>query len=275
VTADVVYLEEERKQFTVPSLPKKSLGRPIQVFRYRPLDWKDALTLILPGTLAVLVPLLYGFRQYRYAAHFGPVASAHWSRPWYALAALALIIFIFAAILRIRSSRRFISVHPAGLQLGLSRRQTLRWEEIAGVATLAASYHFLGIPLVVRYQGIIYPNTGKPVRLTSAIQNLPDLLSMLKAYLYPRLLPNLKSNLEDGQWLHFGPIAICREGVHLSTRRATKKYDLIPWSSVRRVNVTAGLLVVELSDQPNRKIPVARIPNFELLLQLIDEGVHP
>jgi len=231
--------------------------------------------LILPGSVAVFAPLIYGFSRYSYAiGQFGPVAAERWSRPWYILAVVAALIFLFAAIIRIRTSRHSIAVHQNGLRLLLGQEKYLLWEEIAGVSTQATRYHFLGISFDPNIQGVIYPNTGKPIHLNNAMQNLPELLTLLKAKLYPRLLPHLQTNLNNGQWLHFGPLAIQQKGIILIGRSTPRPTQPIPWSHVTSVNVDSGFLVVELSDQPCLRLPVSKIPNIELLLQLIQPGVN-
>jgi hypothetical protein len=53
--------------------------------------------------------------------------------------------------------------------------------------------------------------------------------------------------------------------------RLFKKQHL--WPEVKRVSVVKGDLVVELVDRSSRRIPIDQIPNFEILLQLIDQGV--
>lgn len=235
----------------------------------------EALTLILPGGLAVLLPLFYGYGRARYGAeHFGVVAAEHWSRPWYILASIACGVFLLVAIIRIRDSRKSIAVHTGGLRLNLAKKQSLLWEQIAGVSTESVRYEFLGIILEPRIRGVIYPNTGKPIRLTNAIQELPELLSVLKAKLYPRLYPDLQANLKSGQWLHFGPLAIQSKGIKHLNRGLLKQDQSIPWSQVKHVDVNSGFLVVELSDQPRLKLPVSQIPNIELLIQLIQLGVN-
>ncbi len=260
---------------TVPPSAKKTLGTLIRVFRYRPLGWMEVLLLILPGGLAVLTPLFYGFRRAQQAAeHFGPVAAEHWSRPWYILAGIAVLVFLLAATLRIRKSRQYIAVYARGLKLNLGERRAIYWEQIAGISTETERYYFLGIISRPRMRGVVYPNTGKVVNLSGAIQDLPELLTILKARLYPRLYPNLLANLQSGQWLHFGPLAIQHKGIKLLNHNLPKQDQPIPWSHVLHVDIDSGFLVVELSDRPGLKVPVSQIPNIELLIQLIQLGVN-
>jgi len=232
--------------------------------------------LILPGLCVVGLPLWYGFMRFRMAqAGYGPVAANLWSRPWYALAIVSLGIFIFVSIVRIRQTWRFVAVYDKGLRLSLKRKQSLRWEEIAGVSMETVRYHLAGIQLGSGYSGVLFPNRGKPIALPGAIQDLPELLTLIKARLYPRLLPHLQANLESGQWLYFGPLAIQKEGIQISGASAFDRKRSVDWAQVERINILSGYLVVELSDKTTHKLPVSKIPNIELLLQLIQTGVNP
>lgn len=259
----------------MPGPEIKQLGRLIRIYRSQPLGWKDFFFLILPGALAVIIPLAYGYTRFR-TAHlgYGPVAAQLWSRPWYVLALVALSVFIVAAIARIQSTRQFVAVHEQGLYLALNRKAMLRWGEIAGVSLKSTRYHLLGKQFKENYSGTLYPNTGKSIHLSDAIQNLPELLSLLKARLYPRLLPHLQANLESGQWLFFGPLAIQKDGLKLTGTGLLSRSQSIAWTQVAHIDVSSGYLVVELSDKTSRKLPVSKIPNIELLLQLIRMGVN-
>jgi len=254
---------------------KKSLGKLIRRFQARPISMWTVFTLLLPGALSVLIPLYYGSARAHYATlHYGPVAAVQWSRPWYGLSILALLVFSYVSVIRITAAHRSIAVFERGVQFSFGRQKSLRWAEIAGLATEMSRYHFFGRPLKMAFRGIIYPNINKPIRLTEAIQDLPELLTLIKARLYPRLLPNLVSNLEKGQSLHFGPLAMRKDGLIWLNKRPASQGQTIPWANMRSVDVVSGFLVVELSDYSRRKLPVSKIPNIELLLQLIQQGVN-
>lgn len=245
----------------------KPLGPIIAVYRQRPLRWFDLLTWGVLGTFAVLFPLAYGnYRAYYGYTHFGPVAATFWSRPWYLLAILALISFIILSIIRLRASRRYIAVHRNGLRLVLETRKTLRWSEIAGIASSITQYQFLGIHLYNRYNAMLYPNIGKPIRLDNALQNHPEFLTYIKAKLYPRLVPLLEKNFSKGQWLHFGTISIQRKMIQLGDQQ-------YQWSQVEQITINSGYLLINFDNQSRHRIPVYKIPNVEILLQLIQQEV--
>ncbi len=253
------------------SVSTKSLGTLIEIHRYRPLKNVDIFTLILPGILAVLCPLGYGayIASYGYA-HYGPVAAQFWSRPWFGLAIIALLIFLTLGIYRLIIARRFVALHQNGLLLNLSKRQRLTWDQIEAISSSTTAKKFLSITLQTRYRGILFPNIGTPIQLDPTIENLPNLLTRIKAKLYPRLLTKLKAELHKGKWLYFGKIAISNTGVRIFD---SAKQDTIPWEHVRHLTIQAGYLLIEQQDSQLIKYKIADIPNLDLLLEIVQSDI--
>jgi hypothetical protein len=260
------------------------IGPQIATYRYKRGVF---FSLLLPGLLGVLAPLAYGIwrMDYAYAKH-GPIAAASWSRPWFQLATLALVVFGILALYRLLLARRFVSVHKMGVRLRLNPFQTrqMRWEQIAGISNTILQDHFLGVRLRTRQKALLFPGTGNALTLREDLENLPELISRLKASLYPRLLPGLKTSFEAGKWLYFGPIAINKQGMRIKRNRtrnwqpesnqpAGNSQAIFTWNRIEHLTVHSGELVVELRDQSPKRIQVSRIPNLELLLQIIQQGV--
>ena len=226
------------------------------------------------GATAVLAPLGYGYSRFVYGyTHFGPVAAVHWSRPWYLLSLFALLAFLLLAFIRLLQAHRFIALHRKGIYCSFTPNKIFRWENIAGLAVRIHSPSFLGRSLKARYQAVLLPVTGHPLRLPSSLDNLPDLLTQIKAHLYQRLVPELQSSFDAGKWLYFGPISIHANALRLSGQRNARTPQTYAWSDVRNLSVRSGRLVVEFTDGSRRSLPVAVIPNIEILLQIIQTGV--
>lgn len=231
------------------------------------MRWRETFTYLLLGLLAVGIPLAYGFYRYRdgYNNH-GELAAVTWSRPWFLLAIFALICCSLLFVHRMRLAGLFIAVHENGLNLALAHRDSLRWEEISGIATDMLQPGFFAISHAIQYRATIIPNVGKPITLAGAYENLPECITRIKAKMYPRLIAELRPMYSGGKWVYFGPVAIRQDTLRLGKKQ-------FPWTKVKRVSIEKGELVVELFDHPSKRIPLASIPNFELLLQLIDQGV--
>jgi hypothetical protein len=224
----------------------------------------------IPAIAAVLTPLVYGWWQVNYAkANFGPAVVQRWSWPWFALATVALIPLLSLSLSRIRRAHRVIKVHQNGLQIRATqgKKWMFLWDEIEGIAATSWEDIFLGVRLRQRQQVILYPAIEKPIRLDPHLPQLDELATRIKAKIYPRLLPQLRAVFEAHRNLHFGEVRINTQGIKL------KEVDYA-WVAVKRVNLQQGYLVVEFINHKAEKISVDKVPNIELLIQLLEEGVE-
>ncbi len=113
---------------------------------------------------------------------------------------------------------------------------------------------------------MIYNHTTQPLRVDDRIQKIPDLIARIKAKVYPRLLRQMRAALQEGETLSFGVVSVHQRGILLYRSE-------IPWAQVTRLDIRSGKLVVESHITRTKKIPVGKIRNVELLIQLLQEGV--
>ncbi len=246
--------------------PGGSLGPRLALYRTHPLRLCDALTLALPGGLAVFLPLLFGRHLYNQAIQNGPLAATRNSLPWYLLALAALLVFAALIFYRLWLTRRYVAVHQRGIILNLGRDRTLPWGHITGIAVGYSQEYLLNLRLASRFRAWLVPGVGSIIQLDERLDNLPELVTRLKAHLYPRLLPALQTDFQAGKWVHFGPVAVHNQTLRLQERA-------IPWTEVKNLTIQGGDLVIERIEGRSHRVPVWRIPNVELLLQLIQSGV--
>jgi len=216
--------------------------------------------------LALLLGLLgYGlWRVYLGFVRFGPAAMAAWGLPWFIAAAWAAIPLFLLTVRAVWFARREVIVAEQGVLLHGMGRKPLPWKHLEALTVDDTRYHFLGITLRNRRSIRLYPTTGKSIFLDDRFDDLPGLAETLKKQLYPRVRPELQTQIQAGQWVYFGPIRLNRSQFEPGSRR-------IPWQQVKSLRVQAGILVAELEAQKPVRIPSAKIPNIELLLQLVDE----
>lgn len=251
--------------------PDSEFGDPLTVYTGRLLSRRDLGLFFLPGIAGVLAPLVYGIGRAAYAyTHYGPVAADAWSQPWYALAGLGLTCFILLAALRVHAARPRAAVHAGGLVLrpAIGRERRFAWGALAGIAYDYTVDQFLQFKIRTRTSAWIYPQTGARLKLPAGLNDLPGLVRDIQAQLYPRLQPDMQNRFDAGDWVYFGSLAVCRRGISPDTGAG-----LIAWSDVKMIEVRAGHLVVELTAGGHRRCPISRIPNLELLFQLIERGV--
>jgi len=249
---------------------QENIGKLVATYRDRPLRWKDIFLTFIPGGLAVLTPLLYGVLRKGYAqAYFGPTAAEIWSKPWFILTDIALIAYLGLALRRLRRARQVVTVHQYGIAIRLhhKKRFIFNWSQISGLACATVQPTFLGLALKSRHRVTIYPTQGNPISLNDRIPNIPGLAKRIKAKIYPNLMPILRKSFTQGHPINFGLITFEQESLHVQDQA-------IPWNQITNINVKGGFLMVESKTNRPVKIPIGKIPNIELLIQLLQEGVE-
>ena len=106
------------------------------------------------------------------------------------------------------------------------------------------------------------------MRLPAGLENTPELISQLKACLYPRLMPGFEANLQAGKSLYFGPLAISPRGLACGSQRW-------PWVEVEYFDIQNGCLEVKAGSRRALHFSAGQIPNLELLLQLVPQCASP
>ena len=113
---------------------------------------------------------------------------------------------------------------------------------------------------------MIYPTTGPAIDLPAQIEDLEDLVENIKTRLYPLLEPQLVQQFKQGKWLHFGPFQINQKGLRFARHTPS-------WEQVEEIQVQSGTLRVKYDSSRNIRVDCEKIPNLELMLDLIDSNV--
>jgi hypothetical protein len=248
---------------------RKTLGRLVATYQAPPLKWRDLVLVFLPATLAAIAPWFYGqWRVQQAQDHFGPVAAESWGWPWFGLATVALIPLLWLALLRIRRAHRRVEIYAYGLvvQGKGNQSQTMYWDTTTGIAETSVQEKFLGLPVRRQHEATLYPIRGKPIKLVSQLPNCEELCARIKGKIYPRLLREMRASFTFGEELSFGPI-------HFNQKEITIQGKQFSWDQIGSLQPQRGHLVVKINNHRKKVIPIRKIPNFELFIQLIHEGV--
>lgn len=257
------------------------LGR--LVFAYRPVPDSRAFKIAWESAGALLSLSLLGYGAYLIGTtyqRFGPVPALSRSAPWFALGGAVMLTWLAVSIWRWSRVQPGVRLHANGLYIEGRRNQSLLWEQIDGIAHGVLSPGGLW-SRNMHYQARLFPSKGRPVYLYAAgngkrgLPYLPELVSRIKASLYPALQVELARMFREGLPLIFGPVRIDREGLKIR-RRLLPGTISVPWGHVKRITVQSGYFLVESSHRHSPyRLPVSIIPNLEILLKIIDQGVHP
>ncbi|HNB52963.1 MAG TPA: hypothetical protein PK530_13525 [Anaerolineales bacterium] len=230
----------------------------------RAMNREDFLLYLV--ALALPVGLLaYGLWEvYLGYVQFGPAAMVAWGQPWFIASAIFALPLFLLTVRAVILARREVLVAEQGLILHGVAKKPLAWKNLHGIAVEDVRYHLFTLPLRTRRRLYLYPTAGRPLTLDDRFRDLPGLAETIKTRLYPLLLPDLRKQLQTDQWVYFGPIRFTRKEFDTGTQT-------LPWDQINSLRAHAGFLLVERTDRAPLRLPTAKIPNVELLLQLVEE----
>jgi hypothetical protein len=266
-----------------------ALGHLISVYRPRPINQALKWAWLLGGAFLCLWLMGYGgYLALSSFASFGPIPAIAWGGSWMAAGAVAMVFWILGSLYVTSRKQPIIRLHARGLSIEKGKPVILAWEQIDGIAYgMMTRIGRLRRADTVRYQACLYPAKGRPIYLHGTsdgkigIPGLQELVKRVKANLYPELQLELGRMLRSGLPLNFGPVGIDQTGLKLHRFLPLTGTRSVPWRNVKRITVQSGYFLVELDHRLNRnnvsltyKLPVAKIPNLELLLKIIDQGIQ-
>jgi len=265
-----------------------TLGHLLSVYRPRPLNQIILWIWFVGGVIISSGMLGYGgYLAISKSAVFGPVPAVYWSSPWFAAGGIILLLCLVGILLGSSKKQPSVRLYVQGLCIEKRKKLVLTWDQIDGIASGAYSQSdLLRMTRTLCYKASIFPVKGRPVHLRSSsdgmkgIANLQELVKRVKEYLYPTMQSELTRMFRSGLPLFFGPVEISQEGIKLRRHIPLTGMYSVPWRNVKRITVLSGYFLVELEHQTTRarglpayRQPVTRIPNLELLLKIIDQGV--
>jgi hypothetical protein len=247
---------------------KLILGNKIATFRNRPIGFQTWLLVIIPGSLLTLFSFIYGmllagntFQQH------GPALALMRARSWFVFGSVLLVVLTAYILFRILLSFQRLEIFKNGFRSRNSflQKRSYLWRELSGITSSATRLTIFGKNLRTVPVGRIFPKSGKPIYLSNRIEGVPKLIRIVKSNIYPLLWPGLKSGFLQGEHIQFGRISLNKDFLQISKKK-------IPWSSVDKIWVDSGYLVVELREDSEGRIPLSNILNLELLLKVVDWG---
>jgi hypothetical protein len=260
-------------------------GGLLSTHRGYPLTSKD-LWWIIPGLACFILPLAYGAWLFQWInENYGLVAAFYRVQPWLLLAYFAFLSLATLLFYRAWTSRRFISIYEKGLRWRLKgfRIHSLPWEDLSGIASAITQDKFAKRTLRKEYQSILYLSNGTAIVLDERLQDLPGLTEEIKKQYYPQIYPKLLDSLQAGKEIRFGPIALQNQSIQiarfiqteefLASPYHSKRMQKLPWSQSLGLTVNSGFLVVQSGNSMTKRIPISQIPNFEILLKMIEQRV--
>ena len=252
---------------------KVVLGTEIAKHRGRSFSCSGTAILLLAG-LATLIPFMYSFWLVDFAyTRYGTVAANTWGRSWLAISALSAACFLLLAFYRLYLYQRYVTVFTNGirLRLGFLVTRSYTWQEIQGISNGIIQERFLHLPIRTYQKAILVPIKGKPMVLQSPLENMPELVQLIKRNLYSQLVPRERFCFQAGELVNFGPIAVNKNNL-ICKRKINNQDKAIPWNIIHSIDVQAGFLIIQ-SATDHIRIPVSNVQNFEIFMEIIQQEV--
>lgn len=218
---------------------------------------------------AIISPLGYGLYRSVYGYfQFGIVAAYSWGRPWFLASLLAGLLFALYVMVRHIRSKSNVYFYEKGIQVSQYRQepQSLLWKDIKYIFEDSRQTTFFWLPVGENYAVRIVSSGGRELYIQDSLSNIGELIQRIKAKTFPRLRNSVISKFQNGDDVSFGPINISSKYLEFKTYQ-------YPWSRLKDIHINSGKLVIELHNQQRITIPVKDIPNIEILLQLLMDGI--
>ncbi len=259
----------------ISSDTSKIIGQSVAGYGPRKRHFREAWLWPLPGFILAVILIITGLDWFYYGyTKYGPVAASSWSQNWLVAGILICGITLIITSWQFYRSRVSINLYQYGISIKLPGRsiRNHRWEDISGIASATIQEKILGQIIRTRHRCTLFFTQGTSISFDDRVHKITELITRLKANIYPRLLPKLRLQYISGQQLVFGPI-----GIHINYIDIKEKQ--IPWDQINRITVNSGHLCIEISNQPAghttlHRISIEKIPNLELLFQILLRGTN-
>jgi len=196
-------------------------------------------------------------------------------------AGLGLMLLLIGGILFGRALIRkgkSLAIYDQGFVLrSRNTDESWRWDEVASIRTALTRRSIAGIHAGTRHTYTLVRRDGERIILDDSLAGVEVLADKIRDKVLPMLYARFAPSLASGQELAFGPVQICRDkGIQVRQKK-------LAWKVVRQAKVENGVLTITAGDEQKTlhrvKIPVAEVPNVDILLaiiqQMIDCGPTP
>jgi hypothetical protein len=220
---------------------------------------KGTRLLIGISIFAFVLGLLQGIYGISY---HGQAAAVAWSLPTIGVSGILFALWI---IITWAVKPHKMTIHQNGFILWDSGEinHALRWNEVSGISFLQEEW-VLFRTRIISTMSYVFPNRGRKINLGKycSSKDLPEVVTRIKAALYPTLDPQLRKILWTKRAIYFGELSLSPVGLSF---RETQ----YPWSEIKKIDINNGFLAIS-SNQSIFSISLKNVPNIELFLLMAE-----
>lgn len=252
-------------------ITETKLGPCLNKYRGSQLGKREVIFVLVSLILLSLIPFYIGLYKYLYGyAQFGSVAAKSWGIIWFVTSIFFMILIICYCFYRIYFMKLSISLHPSGIQIKKLFRKdlTILWNQISDLH-LNQERNLFNRNKIDTLCILHTKDNKKLILKSSMIINSLELITQIKSSVYIHLYPRLQENYKNGKLLIFGPIQIQNKNIEITRifRRSAPRHILL--NDINFITIKSGYLHIKLQNQKHYWVRAAKIPNVELLLELI------
>lgn len=258
------------------SINKFDIGPQLNTYRGYRIRNNVIIATISSFIILILIPFLIGLYRTLYGyAQYGPVAALSWGFPWLSFSFVCFLLISIFVIYRLNIAKFSIILHKHGIIIHkmLRKTQIFRWEDISALYVI--KHQSRSTTKSINTKAVIF--TTENVRLSlqdSMIENLPELLTQIKASVYVHLYPEIQDRFHAGEVISFGPINLHSRYIKINRGGINRQSPKIPFTDIYRITVKSGQLLIKLNNNQDFQISTAKIPNIEILLDLISNKTN-
>jgi hypothetical protein len=197
---------------------------------------------------------------------FGPAAVPGWGREELAQAGLLFLVALLIFILLIARRKYGLIVSKEGMTFyrPFFAEVFVSWVSIEGIAFAQDQFTLKSNQRDNR--AAIWLNDSQRVSLNKYAHpgDIPNVVTRIKAELYPQLEIRLRNLLLAGQEVSFGPVTLNVNGLKCRNK-------LFCWDQINQVALEKGSIALILSDRKSLRFNIFQIPNLEILVLLVRE----
>jgi hypothetical protein len=143
--------------------------------------------------------------------------------------------------------------------------QIWRWDEVSTIVSNVDFQHTRD----AYHSYTLTKKSEESLVLDETLQNIKDLIDLIKRNIFALLFPPLTSSYNSGKAVSFGPIIIHRQN---GLQMGAKTYR---WEDIMDIKVERGRFKIALRDNEQYEVRTSSIPNIEMLCKLIGLKLNP
>jgi hypothetical protein len=251
-------------------MKNKQLGSPVVQYMHLTITRPAARVLKLLAGISSVFALgtacIYVYAWF----NFGTAVAVKWIHPW-VMISLFFGLFWLMLLINARMGKKAVMLFQKGFSIWRNGKKTLPfyWHEISGISFAQEEWRFMQIQKSRNFAKF-HLKQGRTYNLLQycPVEHLPELITFIKAKIYPHLEPDLRRMLWNGDTINFGELAISQDSLSF-------KNCNFPWNQISSLDIRDGALLVLRRNSARKsptnsviKIPVKVIPNIDLFLPL-------